>query len=73
MIYNASLEGAMFKTGSKRVLTILKELTIGTDAEAWMKGIKCERLTMIALQTRYDGPRRKKETSSLFQFGQTIL
>ena len=56
MIKNASLEGPMFVRDSKRVLTILKELTIGTDAETWMKGKKCGRLAMKALQDHYDGP-----------------
>ena len=56
MINNASLAGPMFIRDSKRILTILKELTIGTDAETWMKGKKCGRLAMEALQNHYDGP-----------------
>ena len=55
MIYHASLEGVMFNRDPKRVLTILKELMIGTNAETWMKVIKCGRLAMIVLQTHYDG------------------
>ena len=33
----------MLKRDSKKVLYILKELTIGTDAETWIKGLKCGR------------------------------
>ena len=37
IVYNASLQGAMFKRYSKRVLGVLRELTIGSQAETWMK------------------------------------
>ena len=56
MIQHASLEIAMLKRDSKRVLIILKELTLGTDAKTWIKGIKCDQFTMNASQTHYDGP-----------------
>ena len=53
--YNAELTGTMFKRDSKHVYQILKELTNGTQAEDWMKGKKCGRIAMIALQDHYDG------------------
>ena len=55
IMYNAQLDGSMFKRDSKHVLQILKELTNGTQAETWMKKKTCGRLAMIALQDHYDG------------------
>ena len=40
IIYNPSLEWNMFTRYSKRVINIFKELTIGTYAATWIKGIK---------------------------------
>ena len=39
MIYNDILGGNIFTRDSSKVLKILKELTIGTDAETWIKGL----------------------------------
>jgi hypothetical protein len=55
VINNASLAGAVFRNDSQRVLTLLRSLTTGTDAENWMHGINCGRLAMEALQSHYDG------------------
>jgi hypothetical protein len=55
IINNASLTGAVFRNDSQRVLTLLRSLTTGTDAENWMHGINCGRLAMEALQAHYDG------------------
>ena len=55
IIYNARLSGSMFTRDSKKVLTLLKELTNGTPAETWMKGKRCGRDAMEALQSHYDG------------------
>lgn len=55
IIYNASINGPMFTRDSKKVLALLKELTVGTPAETWMKGKKCGREDMMALQSHYDG------------------
>ena len=55
IVYNASLQGAMFKRDSKRVLGVLRELTIGSQADTWMKGKRCGREAMKALQAHYDG------------------
>jgi len=67
-IYTASLEGSMFNIDSKRVLTLLKELCLDTEAETWFRNIKCGREAMKALQIHYDGPdeskRRKEEARS---------
>ena len=40
IIYQASLVGKMFTRDSTKVLDILKELTLGTDADTRIKGIK---------------------------------
>jgi len=63
--YNAPLQGFTFILDSKRVLTLLKELCLDTEAETWFRNIKCGRSAMKALQLHYDGPdeskRRKEE------------
>ncbi len=65
LIYNAPLEGFIFDIDSERVLTLLKELCLGTEAERWIRNIKCGREAMKALQVHYNGPaeskRRKEE------------
>lgn len=55
IIRNASVTGAMFRNDSQKVLTLLKSLTNGTDAENWMKGTSCGRVAMQSLQSHYDG------------------
>ena len=40
IIYQASLVRNMFTRDSSKVIDILKELTLGTDAETWIKGLK---------------------------------
>jgi len=60
-IYTASLEGFTFNIDSKRVLTLLKELCLYTEAEAWFRNIKCGRAAMKALQLHYDGPDESKQ------------
>jgi len=55
IIVNAKLDGAVFRSDSQRVLTLLKSLTTATDAENWMKGCSCGRVAMQALQAHYDG------------------
>ena len=58
IIQNAPLKGNM------KVLAILKELTVNTDAETWMKGRLCFQESMLALYNHYDskseGERRKQ-------------
>jgi len=67
-IHTASLEGFMFNIDSRKILTLLKELCLDMEAEAWFRNIKCGRAAMKALQLHYDGPdeskRRKKEARS---------
>ena len=41
IIYLASLVWNMFTKGSRKVFGILKELTLVTDAETWIKGFRC--------------------------------
>ena len=64
IIYQASLVRNMFTRDPRKVLDILKELTLGNDAEIWIKGLKCGRKAMQELQALYDGTsqgtRRKK-------------
>ena len=55
IIMNAKLDGAVFRSDSQRVMTLLKSLTTATDAENWMKGCSCGRVAMQALQAHYDG------------------
>jgi hypothetical protein len=55
VINNAPLAGAVFRNDSQRVLTLLRSLTTGTDAENWMQGATCGRIAMQALQAHYDG------------------
>ena len=43
ILYQESLVGNMFTKNKRKVLDILKELTLGTDAETWIKGLKCSR------------------------------
>ena len=55
IIYQASLVRNVFNRDSRKILDILKELTLVTDAEIWIKGLKCSRKTMQELQAHYDG------------------
>ena len=36
----------MFTRYSRKVIDILKELTLGTDAETWIIGLKCSKKVM---------------------------
>ena len=54
IIYVESLVGNMFTRDLGRVLDILKELTLRTDAETWIKCLKCGRKAMQELQAHYD-------------------
>ena len=54
-IYQASLVGNVFTRDSRKVLDILKELTHVTDADTWIKGLKCGRKEIQELQSHYDG------------------
>ena len=64
IIYQSSLFGNMFTRDSRKVLDILKELTLGTDYDTCIKGLKCGRKEMQELQYHYDstpeGARRKQ-------------
>ena len=54
IILDAPLYGNMFSCDTKKVLSILKELTVDTDAETWIKGKCCGWEKMLALQNHYD-------------------
>ena len=49
IMYQVSLVGNMFTRGSRKVIDILKELTLGN------KGLNCGRKAMKELQYHYDG------------------
>ena len=53
--YQTSLVRNVFTRDSRKALDILKELTLGTDAETWIKCIKCGRKAIQQLQAHYDG------------------
>ena len=63
IIQNPPLHGTIFSCDTKKVIAILKELTVDTDVETWMKGKCCGREAMLALQNHYDfkseGERRR--------------
>ena len=46
IIYQASLVGNMMTIDSRKVIDILKEPTLGTDAETWIKSLKGDRKAM---------------------------
>ena len=58
----------MFTRDSRKVIGILKELTLVNDAETWIKCLKCVRKAMQELQAHYDGTpegaQRKKVSRS---------
>ena len=56
IIYNSPLTGFVFNLDSKTVLSIIKECTLDSDAETWIKNIRCGREAMKILQKHYDGP-----------------
>ena len=45
---------------------VLKELTVGTDADTWMKKKQCGKESILELQNNYDGKsevERKKQVA----------
>ena len=46
IIYQEILVRNMFTRDSSKVLNIIKELTLGTDTETWIKVLKCVRNSM---------------------------
>ena len=60
-IYNAPLQGFVFDIDTKKVMTLIKETCLGTEAEPWIKNIKCGRAAMQALQLHYDGADEAKK------------
>jgi len=54
-IHTAPLNGLIFNMDSEKVLTLLKELCLNTEAETWFRNISCGRVAMQALQRHYDG------------------
>ena len=68
IIYQSSLSRNIFTRDSKKVIDILKELIPGTDAETWIKGLKCNIKAIQELQAHYDRTSevtRRKQVSRL--------
>jgi len=67
-IHTARLDGLIFNLDSERVMELLKELCLRTEAEPWIRNIKCGREAMQALQRHYvgvdEGKRRVEEVRS---------
>ena len=55
IIYQASTVRNMFIRDSRKVIDILKVLTLGTDTETWIKCLKSEIKSIQELQAHYDG------------------
>ena len=56
----------MFYCETKKVLEIIKEITVDTDSETWMKSKLCGQDEILALQNHYDGKpevKRKKKVT----------
>ena len=53
IIYQKSLFGNMSTRDSKKIIDILKYLTLGTDAKTWFKVIKCGIKNIQELQSHY--------------------
>jgi len=62
-IHTAPLQGFTFNLDSKRVLTLLKELCLDTEAETWFRNIKCGRAVVKALQLRKDYQARYEKST----------
>ena len=66
---------------SRKFLDVIKEMTLGTDSETWIKGLKCSRKEMQELQYHYDVTsevsRRKKvartELNEIFYKNETTF
>ena len=56
LIHNAQITGFFFDRDSEKVINIIKESLLDTEAESWIRNIKCGRAAMKALQGHYDGP-----------------
>ena len=55
IIQNSPPQGNMFSCDIKKVLAILKELTVYTHAETWMKSKRWGWEAILTLYTYYDG------------------
>ena len=54
ILHHASLNGPLFDQDPKKVMWIIRELTIGTPEEAWIKQAKFGRVAIKKLWGRYD-------------------
>ena len=54
ILHSASLYDSMIDQYSKKVVRLIKEITIGTPEEAYIKHVKCGCVDMLKLQEHYD-------------------
>ena len=55
IIYQEIIVGNIFTIDSMKVLYVLREPTLVTDSETWIKGIKCGRKSIQEIQAHYYG------------------
>ena len=55
IIKNSPLQGNIFSFDTKKVLDILKEITVDTDDETYTKRKRCGKEAILALQNHYYG------------------
>ena len=55
IMQNSPLHSNIFPHNTKKVLAIIKELTVDTDAETWMKRKRCGQEAMLEFQKIHDG------------------
>ena len=58
IIQNSPLQGNMFSHDTKTFLSTLKDLTVDTHAETWMKGKLFGQETMLELKNEYNGNKK---------------
>ena len=58
----------MSKRNSRKCIDILKELTLGVDAETWIKGLQCGRKSMQELQANYYGTLESSQREKIARY-----
>ena len=73
IILNAPLQGNMFSRDTKKVLVILKELTLDNNADTWMKRKHCGQEAMLEFQNHYDGKSDRECRKQVDKYNLKIL
>lgn len=55
IIHHAQLSGPCFTRDTRTVFDLIKQCVLNTPADDWIKGLRCGRKAMLALQEHYDG------------------